>query len=61
MEVPSLADLISLDDSALIAWRRETHGELAHNPDPALRAVYDATTREVASRAGDQWTGGHAA
>jgi hypothetical protein len=58
MEAPNLADLVKLDDSALIAWRRETRSELEYNPDQALQSVYDATTREVATRAGDKWTGG---
>jgi hypothetical protein len=55
VEVPRLADLVRLDDSALITWRRETRAELEHNPDPALRAVYDQTTQEVAARAGEKW------
>jgi hypothetical protein len=58
MEIPKLADLVKLDDSALIAWRRETRTELQHHPDVALQAVYDATTQEVAARAGERWTTG---
>lgn len=61
MEAPNLADLVELDDSALIAWRLQTHTKLEHNPDKALRAVYDATTQEVAARAGGKWTGGGSA
>jgi hypothetical protein len=58
MEAPKLADLVKLDDSALIAWRRRTRTELEHRPDAALQVVYDATTQEVAARAGERWTGG---
>jgi hypothetical protein len=58
MEAPRLADLVKLDDSALIAWRRKTRTELEHSPDAALQVVYDATTEEVAVRAGEKWTSG---
>ena len=58
MEVPNLADLVKLDDSALIAWRRETRTELEYRPDEALQAVYDAARQEIATRAGEKWTGG---
>ena len=61
MEALKLADLVKLDDSALIAWRRETRTELERNPDAALQAVYDATTQEMAVRAGEKWAGGSAA
>jgi hypothetical protein len=60
-EVPALADLIKLDDSALIAWRRETRAELERNPDKVLQVVYDATTQEIAIRAEQEWTGGGSA
>ena len=58
MEPPNLADLVKLDDSALIAWRRQARTELENHPDKTLRAVYDATTQEVAARAGEKWTAG---
>ena len=62
MEVPNLADLVKLDDSALIAWRRETRTGLERNPDEALQAIYDATTQEIATRAGGmRMIGGNAA
>ena len=62
MEAPNLADLVKLDDSALIAWRRETRTELEHHPDEALQAVYDAARREIATRAGGKrMVGGNAA
>ena len=61
MEAPNLADLVKLDDSALIAWRRQTRTELECNPDEPLQAVYDATTQEVAARAGEKWAGGGSA
>jgi hypothetical protein len=61
MEAPNLADLVKLDDSALIAWRRETRTELECNPDTALQAVYDATTQEMAARTGRKRTGGGSA
>lgn len=57
-EVPMLADLVKLDDSALIAWRKQTRAELDHNPDQALQALYDATTQEMASRTGEKRTNG---
>jgi hypothetical protein len=60
-EVPALADLVKLDDSALIAWRRETSAELERNPDEGLQVVYDATTQEIATRAEQKWTGGGSA
>lgn len=56
MELPHVADLVSLDDSALIAWRQQARTELEHDPDTALRAVYDATTQEVTDRARKAWT-----
>ena len=55
MEVPRLVDLIRLDDSALIRWRRETRAELERNPSAELQTVYDQTTQEVAARAGEKW------
>jgi RES domain-containing protein len=55
VEVPRLADLVGLDDSALIRWRRETLAELERHPSEDLQAVYDQTTREVAARAGGKW------
>jgi hypothetical protein len=58
MKAPDLTNLVGLDDSALIAWRRQTRTELEGNPDPALQAVYDATTQEVTVRAGEQWAAG---
>jgi hypothetical protein len=58
MELPDLADLVTLDDSALIAWRREARAELEHVPGAALQSAYDATTREVAARACEAWTAG---
>ena len=58
MEAPNLADLVKLDDSALITWRRETRTELEYHPDEALQAVYDATGQEIATRASEKWTGG---
>jgi hypothetical protein len=58
MEIPRLADLVKLDDSALIAWRRQTRSQLEHSPDAALQMVYDATTREIAVRAGERWSAG---
>jgi hypothetical protein len=62
MEASNLADLVKLDDSALIAWRRETRTGLERDPDEALQAIYDATTREIATRAGRMRTsGGNAA
>jgi hypothetical protein len=61
MEIPNLADLVKLDDSALIAWRRETRTELEYHPDEALQIIYDATTQEVATRAGETWTRGGSA
>ena len=56
MKAPDLADLVVLDDSALIAWRRDARTELEHRPDMALQAVYDATTQEITVRAGEKWT-----
>jgi hypothetical protein len=61
MEAPNLADLVKLDDSALIAWRRNTRTELECNPEMALQAVYDATTQELLTRAGEKWAGGGSA
>jgi hypothetical protein len=61
MEVLNLADLVKLDDSALISWRREMRSELEYNPDKALQAVYDATTQEIVARAGEEWAGGGSA
>jgi hypothetical protein len=55
---PSLADLVKLDDSALITWRRNARNELEQCPDAALQAVYDATTQEVTARACEAWTAG---
>jgi hypothetical protein len=55
VETPRLADLIKMDDTALITWRRETRAELEHNPDPELQITYDQTTREVTARAGEKW------
>lgn len=60
MEIPRLADLVKLDDSALITWRHQARAQLEHDPDAALQVVYDATTREVAARAGEKWTKGSA-
>ena len=56
MKAPELADLVRLDDSALIAWRRDARTELEHRPDVSLQAVYDATTQEITDRAGEKWT-----
>jgi hypothetical protein len=56
MEVPELAKLVRLDDTALIAWRRAARAELERRPDPALRAVYDQTTAEVTQRAATAWS-----
>lgn len=56
MKAPDLTDLVGLDDSALIAWRREARTELEYRPDVRLQAVYDATTQEIAARAGEKWT-----
>jgi hypothetical protein len=61
MELPNLAELVTLDDSALIAWRRQARAELEQDTDMALQAAYDATTREVTARARDAWTAGGAA
>jgi hypothetical protein len=62
MEAPNLADLVELDDPALIAWRRETRTGLERDPDEALQAIYDATNGEIAIRAGGKRTsGGNAA
>jgi hypothetical protein len=61
MEPPNLANLVTLDDSALLAWRHTTRTELEHEPNPALQAVYDATTREVTARACEAWTAGGSA
>jgi hypothetical protein len=62
MQAPNLADLVKLDDSALIAWRQETRTALERDPDKALHAIYDATTREIAIRAsGKRTSGGNAA
>lgn len=55
MKAPDLTDLVGLDDSALIAWRREARTELEYRPDVRLQAVYDATTQEIAARAGEKW------
>jgi hypothetical protein len=55
VEVPRLADLVRLDDSALIRWRRETRAELERNPSEELQTLYDQTTQEVAARAGEKW------
>jgi RES domain-containing protein len=55
VEVPRLADLIRLDDSTLIQWRRETCAELERNFSAELQAVYDQSTQEVAARAGGKW------
>jgi hypothetical protein len=55
MKVPELAKLVRLDDTALIAWRREARAELDRSPDPELRAVYDQTTAEVTQRAATAW------
>jgi hypothetical protein len=56
MKAPDLTDLVELDDSALIAWRREARTELEHRPDVRLQAAYDATTQEIAARAAEKWT-----
>ena len=61
MEAPNLADLVELDDSALIAWRRRARTELERDPGPALQAVYDATTWEITARAREAWTAGGSA
>jgi hypothetical protein len=61
MEPPNLADLVKLDDSALIAWRCQARTQLEHDPDTALQAVYDATTQEVTARAREAWTAGGSA
>lgn len=55
MEIPELAKLVRLDDSALIEWRREARAELDRGLDPELRAVYDQTTAEVTQRAATAW------
>lgn len=55
MEVPELAKLVRLDDTALIEWRREARAALDRSPDPELRAVYDQTTAEVTQRAATAW------
>jgi hypothetical protein len=55
MEVPRLADLVKLDDSALIAWRSNARAEMECDSSAELQAVYDQTTREVVSRAADAW------
>ena len=60
MELPNPAELVSLDDSALIAWRRQARAELDHAPGAALQSAYDATTREMAARACPRPTGGAA-
>jgi hypothetical protein len=56
MKAPDLAALVVLDDSALIAWRRDARTRLEHHPDVRLQAVYDATTQEIAARASEKWT-----
>lgn len=62
MEEPNPVDLVKLDDPALIAWRWETRTGLERDPDEALQAIYDATTREIAARAGGiRASGGNAA
>jgi hypothetical protein len=50
--------LVKLDDSALIARRRETRTALERDPDEALHAIYDATTREIATCTSGKSTGG---
>jgi hypothetical protein len=55
MKAPDLTNLVGLDDSALIAWRREARTELEHRPDGRLQAVYDMTTQEIADRAAAKW------
>lgn len=56
MEVPELAKLVRLDDTALLDWRKEARAELEHSPDPVLQAVYDQTTAEVTQRAATAWS-----
>ena len=61
MEPPNLANLVTLDDSSLLAWRHATRIALEHGPNAALQAVYDATTREVTARACEAWAAGGSA
>jgi hypothetical protein len=53
--LPTLFELLKLDDSALIDWRRQARETLETDPDPSLQIVYDATTREVTERAAIAW------
>jgi hypothetical protein len=53
--VPTLFELLKLDDTALIDWRRKTRETLETDPDATLRLMYDAITREVTERAAISW------
>jgi hypothetical protein len=53
--VPTLFQLLKLDDSALISWRGKTRERLETDPDPSLQLLYDATTREITERAAIAW------
>ena len=54
------ADIVKLDDSALLTWRAKARAELErlppHSPGHAeLAARYDQSTREVDDRARRAW------
>jgi hypothetical protein len=56
LRIPTYADIVRWDDTALINWRRQAKAELDRNPrDDALQRCYDASTVEVANRTRANW------
>jgi hypothetical protein len=52
----SLAELIAMDDSDLIAWRREAREELSRDPkNDRLQLLLDASLNELTDRAATAW------
>ena len=52
-----LDTLVALDDPELFAWRRKALQHMANHADPALKVLFDQTSREIDERARQLRTG----